>query len=178
MKRRKCFLSYHKDDLKAVERFAEKYSKVFIPKVLGALDQRLVESEDQVYIMRQIRERYLSDSTVTIVLLGRYTWSRKFVDWEIASSLRNDFHNKRSGLLGIVLPSVGSISKVKLSKRMSANMGERGGEDRYARLHRYPSSNKSLRGWIEDAFEARQTRHHLINQRNQLMKRNSPLRKS
>ena len=178
MSRHKCFLSYHKDDLKAVERFAKKYNEVFIPKVLGALDQRLVESKDQVYIMRQIRERYLRDSTVTIVLLGRYTWSRKFVDWEIASSLRNDPNNKRSGLLGIVLPSVGSISNVKLSKRMSANMRSRGDRDKYARLHQYPSNHESLRGWIEDAYEARQTRQHLVNQKDQLMQRNSPRRKS
>lgn len=175
--RRKCFLSYHKDDLKAVEKFAKKYSGVFIPKVLGALNQKLVNSNDSNYIMRQIREEYLQDSTVTIVILGQCTWSRKFVDWEIASSLRNDPKNKRSGLLGLVLPSVGSISNVKLSKRMSANMRRRGERDKYARLHRFPDNDESLRGWIEDAFEARQTRQDLIDNRANLRQRNSSCRK-
>ena len=175
--RHKCFLSYHKDDLKAVEKFAEKYSQIFIAKVLGALDQKLVDSKNLNYIMRQIREEYLQDSTVTIVLLGQCTWSRKFVDWEIASSLRNDLRNKRSGLLGIVLPSVGAISNVKLSERMSANMRRRGDRDKYARLHRFPDNDESLRGWIEDAFEARQTRQDLIDNRANLKQRNSPCRK-
>ena len=172
--RRKCFLSYHKDDLKAVEKFAKKYSRVFIPKVLGALEQKLVNSDDSDYIMRRIREKYLKDSTVTIVILGRYTWSRKFVDWEIASSLRNDPKNKRSGLLGIVLSSACPISNVKLSERMSANMWRRGDPDKYARLHRFPDNDESLRGWIEDAFEARQTRQDLIDNRANLKQRNSP----
>lgn len=172
MTRRKCFLSYHKDDLKAVEKFAEKYSQVFISRVLGALDQKLVNSKNLNYIMRQIREEYLQDSTVTIVLLGQCTWSRKFVDWEIASSLRNDLRNKRSGLLGIVLSSSGSISNIKLSERMSANMRRRGEPDKYARLHGFPASDEALRGWIEDAFEARQTRQELIDNRANLMKHN------
>lgn len=175
--RHKCFLSYHKDDLEEVERFAGKYLKVFIPKVLGARDQELVNSTDSDYIMRRIREKYLIDSTVTIILIGQCTWSRKFVDWEIASSLRDDPKNKRSGLLGIVLPSVGSISNAKLSKRMSANMGPRGAKEKYARLHRYPADGKSLRDWIEDAFGARQTRKHLVKQNIKLRQRNSSCRK-
>ncbi len=172
-KRHKCFISYHKDDLGYAEKFALEYSRVFISKVLGVSDQELVNSSDVNYIMRRIREDYLQDSTVTIVLLGKCTWSRKFVDWEIASSLRNDPKNKRSGLLGIVLPSVGSIENVKLSSRMSANMGKRGEEPKYAWLHRYPDNATSLRKWIQDAFEARKTRQQLIDQSVDLMKRNS-----
>lgn len=57
------------------------------------------------YIMQQIRENYLSDSTVTIVLIGKETWKRKYVDWEISASIRNTQKNPRSGLIGILLPS-------------------------------------------------------------------------
>ena len=56
--------------------------------------------------MRKIREKYLTNSTVTIVFIGECTKARKYVDWEIASSLRNDPNNGRSGLLGINLKSL------------------------------------------------------------------------
>jgi hypothetical protein len=38
--------------------------------------------------LRRIRQLYLLDSTVTIVLIGKCTWARKFVDWETQASLR------------------------------------------------------------------------------------------
>lgn len=54
--------------------------------------------------MTQIRNKYLKDSTVTIVLMGSCTHSRRYVDWEIKSSLRQG-ENIPNGLLGILLPS-------------------------------------------------------------------------
>ena len=56
--------------------------------------------------MNQIREKCLLDSTVTIVLLGKCTHSRRHVDWEIKSSLRQGA-SAPNGLIGIVLPSQG-----------------------------------------------------------------------
>lgn len=56
-------------------------------------------------IRQIIRDDYLRKSTVTVVLVGKHTWQRKFVDWEIGSSLRHTEKNKRSGLLGILLPT-------------------------------------------------------------------------
>ena len=37
--------------------------------------------------MQSIRDRYLHDASLAIVLLGAATWSRRFVDWEIAAAL-------------------------------------------------------------------------------------------
>ncbi|WP_209440993.1 TIR domain-containing protein [Paenibacillus maysiensis] len=34
-----------------------------------------------------MRTKHLKDSTVTFVLIGESTWSRRWVDWEIYSSL-------------------------------------------------------------------------------------------
>ena len=56
-------------------------------------------------IRQKIRDEYLRDSTVTVVLIGSQTWQRKHVDWEISSSIRDTQKNKRAGLLGIFLPS-------------------------------------------------------------------------
>lgn len=52
-------------------------------------------------IRQIIRNEYLRDSTMTVVLVGAYIWQRKFVDWEIGSSIRKMQNNPRSGLLGI-----------------------------------------------------------------------------
>lgn len=51
-----------------------------------------------------IRDKYLADSTVTIVLVGHCTWARRYVDWEVYSSLRRDRNNRLNGLLAITLP--------------------------------------------------------------------------
>lgn len=53
-----------------------------------------------------IRDDYLRNSTVTIVLVGEETARRKHVDWEIYSSMIDGAVNKRSGVLPIILPSV------------------------------------------------------------------------
>ena len=44
----------------------------FIPRVLGVSDEdEFIKSDDTRYIMDQMRERYLTDSKVTIVLNGK-----------------------------------------------------------------------------------------------------------
>ena len=55
-------------------------------------------------IRRTIRDRYLRDSTVTVVLVGSETKRRKHVDWEIYSSMYDGSVNKRSGIVVINLP--------------------------------------------------------------------------
>lgn len=104
--RRKCFISYHDANRRAVKNFVDRFRDVIIARTIGITDaDPWVDSRDAGYIKRVIREKHLTDSTVTIVLIDRCTWSRRFVDWEIASSLRNDPNNKRNGLLGIKLQS-------------------------------------------------------------------------
>lgn len=118
--RHKRFISYHVDDMDEVESFLDKFGSEFIPRSVGVTSEDdFVDSDDDEYIKRKIREGYLTDSTVTIVLLGKCTWSRKFVDWEISSSLRNDTSNKRSGLLAYPLPSMNNSAR--LSDRLKDN---------------------------------------------------------
>lgn len=56
-------------------------------------------------IRRKIRDEYLANSTVTILLVGTETKYRKHVDWELYSSMIDGSVNKRSGILVINLPS-------------------------------------------------------------------------
>ncbi|HYG56480.1 MAG TPA: TIR domain-containing protein [Symbiobacteriaceae bacterium] len=157
--RRKVFISYYKGDQEAVQAFADKYSDVFITKALGiGYDPQLIDSNDTEYVMGRIRTEFLADSTVTIVLVGSCTHSRRYVDWEIKASLRQGSVYTPNGLLGIMLPG---NSSVYLPRRFELNW-ERGEQNCYARFRHMPATKDDLRRWIEDAFEARTTRAHLI----------------
>ena len=77
--------------------------KIFIDKSIhtGDISDDL---EDQT-IRRIIRDKYLRDSTVTILLVGTETRGRKHVDWELYSSMIDGTVNKKSGILVVNLPS-------------------------------------------------------------------------
>jgi hypothetical protein len=168
----KCFISYHEADRDEVETLIEDSEDAFIDKIVGAFDYEPVASEDEEYIKRVIREDYLTDSTVTIVMVGKCTWARKFVDWEIASTLRNDEKNKRSGLMGITLPSVASDDSRRCPARLEANRGKPGDDSKYARWYVYPSSVASLIDCIEDAYQARDDRAGVVDNSLALMTAN------
>lgn len=168
----KCFVSYHVADMDEVESFVDKYRSAFIARCVGVTEEAdFVNSTDEEYIRRRIREDYLTDSTVTIVLLGKCTWSRKFVDWEISSSLRNDSSNKRSGLLAIPLPSMDN--KPKLPDRIRDNWQDDDEVNSYALYKPYPTSIQQLKQLINSAFDSRSTKGDKVNNSRGLSKRNS-----
>src|SRR5579864_4758569 len=51
---------------------------------------------DSDSVRAKIRDEYLCDSTVTVVLVGIQTWQRRHVDWEISSSIRQTKLSTRS----------------------------------------------------------------------------------
>lgn len=171
--RHKCFLSYHKADSREVDAFIDAFDhwhNVFTYRAVREMDDNIVNSGNHDYVMRRIRELYLTDSTVTIVLLGRCTWARRYIDWEIESSLRNDFNNKRSGLMAISLPSISHFPDrtMLLPPRFKDNWDVgHNGVDGYAKWYVYPDSPQSLESMIEDAYQARTTRTHLIDNNRQ-----------
>ena len=171
--RRKCFISYHHDDELEVQDFIEEFDHdrdVLIARGIGAsMAGDIVNSTDDDYIKAQIRSKYLRDTTVTIVMVGQCTWARKFVDWEIAASLRNTSTATRSGLLAITLPSIANSDR-SLPARIEDN---RDGEDGYARWWKYPTSSDSLANMIETAYEYRSTRSDLVDNTRQLRSYNS-----
>ncbi|MDL2268920.1 TIR domain-containing protein [Desulfosarcina sp. OttesenSCG-928-A07] len=168
--RRKVFISHYKGDKDEVDAFIKDFSTVFIPKVLGANDNDdFIDSTNTDYVMRRIREKYLEDSTVTIVLIGSCTHSRRYVDWEIKSSLRQGQYTP-NGLIGIRLPNYG-IDTTNLPPRLEYNL-ENGEANCYARYRAYPRSAGDLSAWIEDAYMARTSRAHLIKNFQDMMKNN------
>lgn len=57
-------------------------------------------------IREKIRDEYLKDSSVTILLVGTETKRRKHIDWEIYSSMYDGRVNKKSGIIVINLPTI------------------------------------------------------------------------
>lgn len=159
--RHKVFISYHHGDQDEVDQFVENFDKerkVFIARELNVdMEQDIIDSTNTDYVMQRIRELYLKDSTVTIVLIGKCTWARRYVDWEIQASLRHGETVIPNGLFGIVLPSANK--KPVPPERLKINLSNGGG---YAKWYWYPQNKKSLNNWIEDAFEARSDRADLI----------------
>ena len=170
--RHRCFISYHVADLTEVEAFVDAYGSEFIGECLGVTeDDNFVDSKDEEYIKQRIRELHLSTSTVTIVLLGRCTWARRFVDWEISSTLRSDPVNKRSGLLVMPLPSMNNSAI--LPARVKDNWVEGSPSDSYASYVSYPTSGTQLRGYIQSAFDARTAKADKVKNSRSLMTTNS-----
>lgn len=98
----KTFISFHHDNeeqLKdAIVRLGDESE--FIDKSVddGDIDPNL----DEATIMRKIREKYLYNSTVTLVLVGWKTASRPYINSELQASLRDTANNKHNGLLAVI----------------------------------------------------------------------------
>lgn len=170
--KRRVFISHFKGDSTEVDAFIDRFANregVFTPYVLGANNNDdFIESTDTDYVMQRIRQLYLKDSTVTIVLMGKCTHSRRYVDWEIKSSLTQGAQTP-NGLMGIVLPS--QAKSANLPDRFAKNWNSEN-KNCYARYWVYPSSASQLGGWIDDAYEARTSRAPLISNPQEMLKYN------
>jgi hypothetical protein len=148
----KCFLSYNAADKAAVDDFCDKFSGSFIRRGLKMEDD-IIDSTNTDYVMKRIRELYLKDSTVTIVLIGKCTWARRFVDWEIQASLRNPVDGYPNGLVAIQLWD----SYATLPNRVQINV-----DSGYSKFYKKPSSSKVLENIVDEAWNARFDSQNLI----------------
>ncbi len=107
----KCYISFKTED----EDYKSEIQKMKDEGKLDYIDKSLdeaIDSDDSDYIMRKIREDYLSDSTVTIFLIGSHSkeslgWEeQQFIKRELQASLYDGENNSRSGILGVVLPEM------------------------------------------------------------------------
>lgn len=109
--KRKSFISFKKEDEKykiEIQNWKEEGKVEMIDKSLNTP----IDSENEDYIMRKIREDNLSDSTVTIFLIGKHSgenlgWDeQRFIKRELQASLYDGEGNTRNGILGVVLPEM------------------------------------------------------------------------
>jgi len=109
MTKHKVFISYHHFLDQEYKDFLEEFNdehQIFINQSvqIGEIDDSLPTEQ----IRETIRDDYLRDSSVLILLVGLETKNRKHIDWEIYSSMRDSKLNKKSGILVINLPTIKS----------------------------------------------------------------------
>lgn len=102
----RVFISYHHENDQAWKDELVKWAEsndVFTDWSVdtGDISDDLTDQQ----IREKIRDEYLRDSSVTILLVGTETKNRKHVDWEIYSSMYDGIVNKKSGIIVINLPT-------------------------------------------------------------------------
>lgn len=105
--RHRIFLSFHH---RLDEQYKARFEHLFCGIEKAVFSHSVQDGEIDTglptdTIRQTIRDKHLRNSSVTVVLVGQETWKRKHVDWEIASSLRHTNLNRRSGLVGLLLPT-------------------------------------------------------------------------
>jgi hypothetical protein len=104
----RCFISFKTEDSGYKKYIQENLDVDMIDHSLN----EAIDSDDLDYIMRRIREEYLSDSTITIFLIGQRSgenlgdYEQRFIKRELQASLYHRDGNTQNGILGIVLPSM------------------------------------------------------------------------
>ena len=105
---RKCFISFKTEDL-AYKNYIQ--NSMYIDMIDKSLNEPIL-SNDEDYILNKIRKEYLSDTTVTIHLIGLYSsesrgfQEQRYIKRELQASLYNGQGNTKNGILGIVLPDM------------------------------------------------------------------------
>lgn len=142
MAKRRVFVAYHHHaDQGSVDRFIERFSadlEVFTDSSL----ERAADSDDVEYLNQVCREA-IAGTSVTIVLIGRETARRKFVDWEIRDTLY-----RKHGLVGILRGGLAD-SEASVPDRLKDNINSG-----YSKYYRYPSDAPKLRAMIDEAYNA------------------------
>ncbi|MBI3947106.1 MAG: TIR domain-containing protein [Armatimonadetes bacterium] len=130
---RRVFISFDHDDTDQVSGFLGLRNIVENLEFFNhKLDHR-INSKNDDYVKRVIREEYIHPASVCVVLIGNNTWRSEWVLWEIGECLR-----QKMGILGIRLK--GSRGRVP----DGIPSGHVGGWD-----------PEKFVGWIEWAFQQR-----------------------
>ena len=107
----KVFISYHheidQNFKNTLVKVGEKH-QLFIDMSVDTGE--IPDDWDDQMIREKIRDEYLRDSTVTILLVGEETKGRKHIDWEVYSSMFDGKRNKKSGILVVNLPTINCTS--------------------------------------------------------------------
>lgn len=165
--RHKVFVSYHHANDQI---YRDRFERLFVDRhdimVSKSVQIGDIDPGHNTETIRQIiREDYLRDSTVTVVLVGRETWKRKHVDWEIAASIRDTRFSPRSGLLGIILPTYPGFDACEydpytIPPRLYDNIA-----CKFAQIKLWTEDPDAVQQWIHEAYERRNVLPPPVNSR-------------
>lgn len=156
-KRHNVFVSYHHNEDQAYKnRFVDLMGdkmvdlSVYLGDIIG-------QNQPNEALLQRIREDHIARVSVTVVLIGRCTWKRKYVDWEIGASLRDTPTNPRCGLIGILLPDHPDFGergyrRNLLPPRLVDNLN---GDNSFAAVYDWSDNAGAVQDWIHEAFRRR-----------------------
>lgn len=159
--KRNVFISYHhRGDQQGFNEFTRRFAERYEIFYDNSLDGR-IRSDDAEYINRTIREEHIVGSSITIVLCGAETWKRKYVDWEIHSTLHHEH-----ALLGIALPTAvkGNAGGIIVPDRLHDNI-----QSSYAHwLGGWVTDPQALQTAIEAAIQKSEDKAKIRNDREKM----------
>ena len=153
--RHRVFVSFHERDIKHKEKFVDLMRGRMLDRSVdtGSIDDTGRKTDT---IRNKIRDEYIRDATVTVVLIGPCTWQRKHVDWEIGGSLRETKTNSRCGVVGILLPNHPDHGKRRRNlRRVPPRLADNAqGDDPYVQIYDWPEpwAPAQVARWIHRAF--------------------------
>lgn len=176
MSRHKVFVSYHHaNDQPYKDAFVRTFGTDCVVD-RSVSDGDIPDGTSNERIRQIIRDDYIRDATVIVVLIGADTWRRKHVDWEIAAGLRSTQYNSRTGLLGLVLPSY-SVGYAPTDRRLATDgmgrnytlasdvaygvhtipkkLGLNVIDTNYATVRPWTTNATLMDAWIDEAFKRR-----------------------
>lgn len=151
--RHRVFVSYHHALDEAYKTKFEKFGSIFDVLVPGSVNDGDIDSSLPAETIRQrIRDEFLRDTSVTVVLIGAETWQRKHIDWEIGSSIRHTEYNPRSGLLGILLPTYPRADPTKYNPRTIPPRLYDNAKCEFAAIYNWSDNPTTVQDWIHQAY--------------------------
>lgn len=156
----KVFISYYHQDEYYKNKFEELFGNLFINKCVHSGDINTDVSTE--YIKRLIRENYISDTSVVIVLVGPKTYCRKHVDWEISAGLTGKAGGY-SGLLGLCLPEHPDYKKDSFTSNITPPRLVDNLNSGYAKYYDWTTNENLIKKWIDESFNAKKNNSNLIN---------------
>lgn len=157
--RHNVFVSYHHARDESYKVKFEGFGSVFNALISRSVNDGDIDSNLPAETIRQkIRDDYLRDTSVTVVLIGTETWQRKHVDWEIGSSIRQTEYNSRSGLLGILLPTYPRADPTKYNPRTIPPRLYDNIKCEFATIYNWSDNPTIVQGWIHDAYLRKSTK--------------------
>jgi hypothetical protein len=164
--RHKVFISFHHGnkfiDPNCGQFWKERFEYLFHDQYECLISRAVQDGDIQEGILtettrQKIRDRFIADATVTVVLIGPETWKRKHVDWEISSSIRDTIYNSRCGLIGILLPTysdynraTNTFNQYTIPPRLWDNV-----QCGFAEIYVWDENPTNVRSWIHEAYKRR-----------------------
>lgn len=134
--REKIYLSYEYKD----EKYASVLKNVLNEKFEIVNLQSEIQSSES--IKKNIKET-IKSSSIVIVLIGKSTYTRKFVDQEIFQALANNI-----GIIGIKIPNIEATDEIIVPARLADNV-----DSEYCLIYDWSLDIKEISTWIKIAIK-------------------------